>query len=57
MTKPTVASGNLTDDGTFRYEYEAWNRVTEVKTQEDGLSIGGFEYDALDRRIKKAERD
>ncbi len=46
-------NGNLTDDGTFKYEYDAWNRLVTVKTQEDNLTIAAYKYDALGRRIKK----
>ena len=28
-------NGNLTDDGTFQYAYDAWNRLVSVKTLEE----------------------
>ena len=47
----------MTDEGTFQYEYDAWNRRTKVKTQHDNFTLAAYTYDALGRRIKKAERD
>jgi hypothetical protein len=48
-------AGNLIDDGTFRYVYDAWNRIVKVQASEDSgaATIQTAEFDALGRRIKK----
>ena len=38
---------------TIKHEYDAWNRLVTVKTQEDNLTIATYKYDALGRRMKK----
>ncbi len=49
-----VGQCNLTDDGTFKYVYDAWNRLVKVKSSnDDSIIIATYSYDALGRRIKK----
>ena len=37
--------GNLTDDGTFTYKYDARNRVVLIKTQHDGVTLSACDCD------------
>ncbi len=48
-------AGNMIDDGTFRYIYDAWNRLVAVKSSQDAgaVTIQTSEFDAIGRRIKK----
>ncbi len=47
-------AGNMIDDGTFVYVYDAWNRLVKVRAKEDAdVIIQTGEFDALGRRIKK----
>jgi RHS repeat-associated protein len=48
-------AGNLIDDGDFRYVYDAWNRLVQVRASEDSgaATVQTAEFDALGRRIKK----
>ncbi|MDO8301793.1 MAG: RHS repeat-associated core domain-containing protein [Sedimentisphaerales bacterium] len=46
------ASGNLTNDGTWKYTYDIENRLTEVKNQSDS-TIATYAYDYLGKRISK----
>ncbi|MCK4658817.1 MAG: hypothetical protein KAV82_04780, partial [Phycisphaerae bacterium] len=47
-------SGNLTDDGTYKYTYDPWNRLVKVTAKQDtDITIQQATYDALGRRIKK----
>src|SRR5262249_22601700 len=46
-------NGNETDDGTFRYSYDALNRLTEVTRKSDGKLVASYTYDAVGRRISK----
>ena len=41
------ANGNLTDDGTYKYTYDVWNRLVKVSTQDADRVIGVYTYDAL----------
>jgi RHS repeat-associated protein len=41
------APGNVTNDGTYTYAYDAENRVTSV----NGGSVASYSYDALGRRV------
>ncbi len=45
-------NGNLTDDGTCKYIYDAENRLLEITDQYD-VTIVTYEYDYLGRRVKK----
>ncbi len=48
-------NGNLTDDGIFKYVYDAWNRLAQVQRSEGANTVvANYEYDALSRRTKKA---
>ncbi len=44
-------NGNLTNDGTFSYVWDALNRLVAVNNGEE--AVGGYYYDALNRRIRK----
>ena len=44
-------NGNLTNDGTFSYVWDALNRLIAVNSGEEAVS--GYYYDALNRRIRK----
>jgi RHS repeat-associated protein len=46
-------NGNETDDGTFLYSYDAFNRLTTVTRKSDGAVIASYAYDAPGRRIQK----
>ncbi len=49
-------NGNVTSDGLFDYIYGAWNRVVEVRLPDADspiASIEAFEYDGLNRRVRK----
>jgi RHS repeat-associated protein len=56
------AAGNLTYDGNYKFKYDAWNRLVEVRrayrddedTLTEGSTIATMAYDGLGRRIKKA---
>ena len=58
------AAGNLTYDGTQKYTYDAWNRLTQVAHayRDSGGSLqttgewARMTYDGLGRRIEKAQR-
>ena len=39
-------AGNLTDDGVYKYVYDAWNRLVEVtRRPDDTTTIAAYEYD------------
>jgi RHS repeat-associated protein len=46
-------SGNMTDDGSRTFVYDAFNRIRTVKRKADSLTIGEYTYDAHGRRIRK----
>ena len=47
-------NGNLTDDGVFKYVYDAWNRLVGVKrSQGANTTIAAYVYDGLNRRVSK----
>jgi len=48
-------AGNLVEDTSFRYTYDAWNRLVKVQHKEDSAAVTTqiAEFDALGRRIKK----
>jgi len=51
------AAGNLTYDGVFRYVYDAWNRLVEVRkavsSTADGATIASYRYDGFGKRITR----
>ncbi len=46
-------NGNVTSDGLFDFEYDAWNRIVTVSFPDAAVTVAGFEYDGLNRRIRK----
>jgi RHS repeat-associated protein len=52
LTSPN-GSGNLTNDGTRLYHWDALNRLVEVRRKSDDEIIGIYSYDAMGRRIRK----
>ena len=50
---PTTGNGNLTNDGTLIYAYDAYNRLIQVNRVSDGLIIATYVYDAVNRRVRK----
>lgn len=46
-------NGNLTDDGTYEYEWDALNRLKTVTRKSDSALIAEYSYDALNRRAQK----
>jgi hypothetical protein len=46
-------NGNIVDDGTRTYQYDALNRLIQVYRKSDGLLIATYTYDALGRRTSK----
>ena len=56
--QPHDANGNLTDDGTYEYEYDALNRLIKVTRKSDSAVLGEYSYDAQNRRVyRKADED
>jgi RHS repeat-associated protein len=49
-----ASNGNLTNDGTLIYAYDALNRLIQVNRVSDGAVIANYSYDALNRRIMRA---
>ena len=47
-----ASNGNLTNDGTFYYQYDAINRPIAITTVH-GQLVGTYVYDALNRRVRK----
>jgi len=50
-------NGNIADDGTRLYAYDAFNRLVQVKRKSDDEIIATYTYDALGRRIRKVISD
>ena len=46
-------NGNLTDDGTYLYDYDIENRMTRVRLKSGTVLLADYHYDALGRRIRK----
>ncbi len=46
-------NGNMTDDGTFVFEWDYQNRLRAVTRRADGARVAVYAYDALNRRIRK----
>ena len=47
------AAGNLTDDGTYTFEWDYLNRLTRIERNSDSGTVAVFDYDALSRRVVK----
>lgn len=47
------ANGNLTDDGTYLYAWDAKNRLRRVTRKSDSAVVGQYAYDAFGRRIRR----
>ena len=45
--------GNLTDDGTQLYSWDAENRLIQVNRKSDNALISEYRYDAMSRRVWK----
>ena len=50
-------AGNLLEDGSYVYEYDAWNRLVQVKRASDGYLLRHYTYDGLGRLIKTTSPD
>ena len=47
-------NGNLVDDGTYQYHYDALNRLIQIlKKDAPDITVGEYAYDALNRRIRR----
>jgi RHS repeat-associated protein len=49
---PGASNGNLANDGTLIYSYDALNRPIQIVNE--GLVIATYVYDAMNRRVRKA---
>jgi RHS repeat-associated protein len=45
--------GDLTNDGTYQYQYDEEHRLTNVTRTADSALVGRYQYDALGRRVQK----
>lgn len=55
-TNPVIAqrgNGNIVNDGTRIYAFDALNRLSKVNRTSDGLQVAAYTYDGLGRRILK----
>jgi RHS repeat-associated protein len=50
-------NGNETDDGTYLFKWDAWNRLRTVTRKADGAPLATFSYDAIGRRTRKVVTD
>ena len=48
-----ASNGNLKNDGTLIYSYDALNRPIQINRVSDGLTIATYLYDAMNRRVRK----
>ena len=46
-------NGNIADDGTRLYAYDAMNRLTTVTKKSGSVLLANYVYDAMGRRIQK----
>jgi RHS repeat-associated protein len=48
-------NGNLTDDGVFKFTYNAWNqmRYAQLAAESDTTAIAQYEWDGRGRRVRK----
>ncbi len=51
------SNGNETDDGTYLYSYDAFNRLRTVTRKSDGAPVATYSYDADNRRTSKVVTD
>jgi RHS repeat-associated protein len=54
-TRAYDAKGNLTDDGTYVFAYDPWNRLLSSAPKSTGIPEIAYELDAFGRRIAAAE--
>ena len=47
------SNGNLKNDGTLIYAYDALNSPIQINRVSDGLVIATYVYDAMNRRVRK----
>jgi len=47
------SNGNLADDGTYTFAWDAKNRLRKTTRKSDNIVVGIYAYDALDRRIRR----
>ena len=50
-------NGRLDDDGTYKYLYDAWGRLTQVKDTNTGTVLRDHTYDARGRRVYESAYD
>jgi RHS repeat-associated protein len=50
-------NGNLLNDGTLIYQYDALNRLIQISRASDSTALATYVYDALNRRIQKTIND
>ncbi len=50
---PGASNGNLADDGVRTYKWDALNRLKEIRKKAGDVLLGEYDYDALNRRIRK----
>jgi len=48
-----VSRSNLTFDGTYKYTYDAWNRLVKATLEDADVVIQQAQFDGLGRRIRK----
>jgi len=53
QTQKHDTNGNRTADARFTYHWDALNRLREVRRARDGEPVATYDYDALDRRVRK----
>jgi len=47
-------NGNVSDDGTYTYEFNYKNLIVKATRKSDSAVVGEYKYDALGRRVEKA---
>ena len=52
-TRVHDADGNITDDGTKLYVWDAENRLIEIKLKSDNSTVATYAYDYQSRRVTK----
>ncbi len=55
LTQTHDENGNLTDDGTFTYEYSYKNELMRVTRKADAVVVGSYAYDAGGRRVERVQ--